>query len=277
MMLVQVALVSETTGVSFAEVARVSAELQKQAIRDLRPIWSIHATVDAFASLEDVPVGYWPVVIKDNINTPGAAGIHEDKDGQPFALVQSGSGWSLTASHETLEMLVDPFGNRLVAGQSPDPRQGRVEFLVEVCDPSEDAAFSYHANGITVSDFYTPHYFDPVSSPAVRYSFTGAIKNPHDVLRGGYLSWHDPVSDHWFQKTFFDGQEPQFRDLGILQAKAGSNIRSMIYHLTPQALKPRRLAGQALVAATALSDIVSKSTNSKATAWRLQIDALLKG
>lgn len=40
-------------------------------------------------------------------------------------------------------------------------------------------------NGVTVSDFYTPHYFDPVVNPAVRYSFTAAIKKPRDVLKGG--------------------------------------------------------------------------------------------
>jgi hypothetical protein len=75
----------------------------------------------------------------DDIGTPGAAGIHEDKNGQPFALVTASSNldeWSSTASHEALEMLIDPFGNRLVAGDSPKSDQGRVSFLVEVCDPS---------------------------------------------------------------------------------------------------------------------------------------------
>jgi hypothetical protein len=91
--------------------------------------------VDAFPTLEDVPIGYWPILVQEDINTPGAAGVHLDKDGQPFALVQMSNSWSLTASHEMLEMLADPFGNRLVPGQSPKSRQGRVEFLVEVCDP----------------------------------------------------------------------------------------------------------------------------------------------
>src|SRR5215468_8117983 len=182
MLLRHVALVTETTQISFSELTKVSAALQKQASRDLAPNWNVKATVDAFDKLEDVPIGYWPVLVMENINTPGAAGIHEDKEGQPFALVEFSAGWSLTASHETLEMLVDPFGNRLVAGQSPKPGQGRVEFLVEVCDPSEAAAFAYTINGITVSDFYSPAYFDPVVNAAVRYSFTGALKKPRQVL-----------------------------------------------------------------------------------------------
>ena len=104
----QVALVSESNRVKLPDMMRVSAALQKQASRDLEPIWEITATVDAFASLEEVPDGYWPMIIKDNIGTPGAAGVHMDKDGQPFALIASSNtldGWSLTASHEMCEML----------------------------------------------------------------------------------------------------------------------------------------------------------------------------
>jgi hypothetical protein len=86
-----------------------------------------------------VPNGYWPLIVMDNINTRGAAGIHEDRNGQPFASITASSvldQWSLTASHEALEMLVDPWGNRLVAGDSPKSDQARVSFLVEVSDPS---------------------------------------------------------------------------------------------------------------------------------------------
>jgi hypothetical protein len=44
-------------------------------------------------------------------------------------------------------MLVDPSGNRTQIGDSPKSNQGRVEFLVEVCDPSEAANFGYSVNG----------------------------------------------------------------------------------------------------------------------------------
>src|SRR5215813_3735429 len=120
------ALVSESKKVSMGDLLRVAAALQKQAIRDLAPIWEISATVDAFEKLEDVPLGYWPMIIRDDIGESGAAGVHEDKDGQPFALIMAGDldTWSLTASHEACEMLVDPFGNRLVAGDSPKGNQG---------------------------------------------------------------------------------------------------------------------------------------------------------
>src|SRR5262245_17735598 len=170
MLTISVAVVSEVKDHDPGDVARVTAALQRQAIRDFRPVWEVEATVDSFPTLEDVPVGYWPILIQEDINTPGAAGVHLDKDGQPFALVAMSRSWSLTASHELLEMLADPFGNRLVPGQSPKRGQGRVEFLVEVCDPSEADEFGYTVNDILVSDFYTPHFFDPVKNAGVRYS-----------------------------------------------------------------------------------------------------------
>jgi hypothetical protein len=275
MLLRHVALVSETQSISFSELARVSAALQKQAIRDLGPVWSIQSTVDAFGRLEDVPVGTWPIIIEDNINTPGAAGVHEDKDGQPFALVMAEDGWSLTASHELIEMLVDPFGRRLTDGQSPKSGQGRVQFLVEPCDPSEATQFAYLINGVTISDFYTPKYFSTVFNPADRYSHTGAITRPRQVLKGGYLSWHDPVTDHWFQETFFQGNKPKFRDLGKLTASAKS-FRRQIYDVTHEAFAARRPKGKNLKAISKALVAAADSTDSKAAQWRQQI-ASLKG
>jgi len=129
MLLRQVALTCENQQVPISELTRVSAALQKQVTDDFSPLWGVQATVDAFPTLEDVPLGYLPVVIVDQVEE--GAGVHSDDKGQPFALVEFGKSWSLTASHETLEMLADPSGNRLVAGPSPDPEgPSKVEFLV---------------------------------------------------------------------------------------------------------------------------------------------------
>jgi len=234
------ALVSETDQVQFSELARVAAALQKQVSRDVAPVWGVNATVDAFAQLEDVPIDYWPIMVLDKVD--GAEGIHLDEDGHPFALAKASAGWSLTASHETIEMLCDPFGNEMRAGPSPKPGQHRVRFLVEPCDPSESEEFAYSVNGVLVSDFYTPSYFDPKEATGTRYSFTGAIKRPRQVLPGGYLSWHDPVTDHWFQEIFF-GKEPAFRDIGRITQAEGS-IRREVYKRTPEAFQLRKPQGE---------------------------------
>lgn len=280
MLPIELALVSDTAQVDARELTRVTAALQKQASRDLEAIWSIRATVDAFVQLEDVPLGYWPIIIRDDIDMPGAAGIHLDRDGQPFALVQYSSTWSLTASHECVEMLVDPYGNRLTAGPSIKPDQGRVEYLVEVCDPSEAWEFGYTVNGVRVSDFYAPQYFDPVNATGVRYSFTGAIGAPREVLRGGYLSWHDPLTNHWWQQVYF-GATKQFRDLGVFAGHA-ENPRATIDMRTPLTdYPPELVAGfkaddTRLLAASSLGTTVAAASNSKAAAWREQIEKLRK-
>lgn len=275
MLPVHLGLVSESKSLSARELTRTAAALQKQVARDYSPIWSVNATVSAFANLDDVPGGYWPVVVMDDINTPGAAGVHQDKNGQPFALVQYSASWSLTASHETLEMLTDPFGNRLVSGQSPKKGQGRVEFLVEVADPCEDASFAYTANGVTVSDFITPSYYDPVPTASARYSFTGAIKGPRQVLRGGYISWHDPVSDHWFQEVWFDAK-PAFRDLGVLGKLEGS-LRSTIDAMTrvPELEVGLPATDKRLMAFGPTTKAVDESAGAKATSLRAEIEAVL--
>ena len=226
------ALISESQQVSIGEVMKVSASLQKQSLRDLAPIWEISGTIDAFDDLDDIPLDYWPMIIRDDIGF-AAAGIHLDRNGQPFALISSSDDinvWSLTASHEALEMLVDPFGDRLVAGNSINPDQGRVNYLVEVCDPPEDASFAYTVNGVLVSDFYTPRFFDPLAAAGVRYSFTGALDGPRRILRGGYVSWVDLETNIWWQQTWFQGSKPKFRELGLLDAS--KSIRSQIDRIT---------------------------------------------
>jgi hypothetical protein len=270
------ALVSEVEGHDPSDVARVGAALQRQVARDFGPIWSVEATVDALPRLEDVPIGYWPMIIRDDIRQPGAAGVHLDKDGQPFALITMSDSWSLTASHEMLEMLADPFGNRLIPGHSPKRAQGRVEFLVEVCDPSEAAEFGYTVNDILVSDFLTPRFYEPVQSEATRYSFTGAITRPRTILRGGYISWHDPVSDHWWQQTWF-GQRKEYRDLGVFETGAAASLRAWIDGQTdhPGIDEGLRKSDATLKAAVAAGKETAESASSKAAIWRQQIASIL--
>jgi len=251
---------------------------RRQATRDFGHIWEIEASVSAFAKLEDVPTDYWPIIVRDDIKTPGAAGVHEDKNGQPFALVQFDNDWPLTASHETLEMLGDPFGNRLVAGKSPKQGQGRVNFLVEVCDPSEDRQFAYTVNGVTVSDFYTPHFFDPVAAPSVRYSYTGALTKPRTILRGGYLSWVVPQTNEWFQMVWFNTAKPVFRSLGVLSGKMTGSLRATIDRLTPTPLETTTLAPKSplLAAARDAFGEVDDSSIARAEFLRKQIEEVKK-
>lgn len=284
-MLSQVALVSQTDRIQLNELAQVSAAIQKQVSRDVAPVWNIDASVDSFRSLDDVPLGYWSVVIMDQIPYD-AGGIHLNKNnGQPFALVAYSDEWSVTTSHETIEMLVDPSGNRTVAANSPKPKQGRVLVLVEACDPSEAAQFGYTVNGILVSDFYTPRFFDPVAASGVQYSFSGAIKKPLQVLDGGYISWWDPTTAHVFQ-LFVNGQKQNIVDRGPLPAGFGTlrsftdsftnKHRAEIRKTHPRGVMLTGAFTAALGAKKAKETSVDASMKANAASIQDEITALLK-
>jgi len=209
-----VALVSESAETSISELSTVASVLERQVVQDLAPLWGVHGTVSWFPDLESVPTGYWPVIVVDGRPEATAPGGHVDRHGQPFAVVRSSANWSLAASHMVLEMLIDPWGNRLVPGRSPVVEQGPVQFLLAACDPCADTACAYAVDGILVSDFTTPAYVESRSAPGTRYSFTGAITRPLEVLPGGCLSWFDPASRQVWQENHF-GSEPEVRALGV--------------------------------------------------------------
>ena len=106
-----IGLVTESKGVKVTDLAPAAAALQTQVIRDVEPVWKRRAVVTAYAKLEDLPLDAWPILIRDDISFD-AQGIHLDQDGHPFSLVLYSSGWTLTSSHECLEMLCDPMGKR---------------------------------------------------------------------------------------------------------------------------------------------------------------------
>ncbi|KJY28855.1 hypothetical protein [Streptomyces katrae] len=274
MLIHQLALVSETKSntITPSQITRVAAALQKQATRDFAPLWQVNATVDAFDRLEDVPVGYWPLIVVDDV--PGAAGYHTDENKQPYSLIEYSDSWSLTASHEMLEMLADPFGNRLVSGKSPHPDQGQARFLVEVADPSEDEAFGYTINGLLVSDFFTPRFYDPVTVPGTRYSFGGHIQAPRTILRGGYISFEDSATGDWWQQIWFEGNEPKFRKLGKLSGSGSIREAIDAQTKTVSRLAASGPSSKQYLAARTLTAHVKESTSARAGVWRAEIERL---
>ncbi len=285
---IHIALTTNGVPLGADELNRVAAALAKQVLKDFSPIWNVEATVDAFGRMEDIPLDYWPIIVQRDVQ--GAAGYHEDDNGQPFALVEHGKEWSLTASHECLEMLADPFGRRLRAGKVPDQaiavgiKAGRVSYLVEVCDPSEDIAYAYQVNGVTVSDFYTPQYFDPVTAKGVRYSFTGAIDAPRKVLPGGYISWRDSISGHWFQLRMFPDalsrKVPHVVDLTadtvFAKLLQDTNLRAAIDRVTPRpnTVKAMAKAPKLMAARKKNRDDVDSAQVARAKALRATIQKL---
>lgn len=280
-----VAIVSDSPNLTFNDVGPVAAALQKQVTRDFGPLWNVQATVSAFDKLENVPVDYWPVILRDDINEPGAAGYHTDQHGQPFALVQIDSGWDLTVSHETLEMLADPFGNRTVAGAPPKQAKlpkgiKRVLYLVEVCDPCEADQFAYTSNGVHVSDFITPHYYDPSQKTSTIYSFGGNIQSPHQVLDGGYVSFGDPKTNHWYQVLVENGKAVT-KSLGIIKTN-GRSLRETIDDISRRTHSNNRFQARAPKTMKAAagsgngSNVYADTSEARAKVLREKIDSLFQ-
>ncbi len=226
-----VALVSDVPELTIPALQDVAAALQIQVNGHFAPKWPISASIEAHSE-KGTPPGFWPIRIMADIGDPSAAGYHTDANNQPYAVIQFAPDWTVTASHELLEMVFDPFGNSLV----PAVINGKqVQVLRELCDPCE--AFTYFIHGVQVSDFLTPHYYEKQPVPHLHYSFLNKLTGPMDVATDGYLSWLD--SGEWFQETNFAGQGIQISDLGP-NSKAdrnGMSLREWISQVS-KVLKP---------------------------------------
>jgi hypothetical protein len=273
----RIALISETPEVPFGRIAEVSAAVQKQVADDFRPAWGIDATVDPFPALTSVPVGYWPVVVRDDIGV-NQAGVHlNDTADKPFALVTFRTGWPLSVSHEVLEMLADPLGTVFLPGPSVMPGQGVVEYLVEVCDPCQAAGFGYRVNEETLADFVLPSYY--TSFVAGQHSFKGHVTEPRQVLTGGYVTWRDPATGSWTQFSV-STSGTRFRDLGQNPAPADVHLRGVIdreanVYLEKAAKQKRRAGTRPARLATAATADSSAARRGEADRWRKLIDRIV--
>ena len=190
---IRVSIINQCTVLTDVQVQPVVNALQVQVHRDFAPAWGIDA------ELIFVPKGHtpdpttWWLVLLDDSDQAGALGYHEvTPTGLPIGKVFAKTDidyklkWSVTASHELLEMLSDPDINLTTFLQVSN--YGGYLYAYENCDSVEDDAYAYNINGVDVSDFVLPIYFQP-SIPATKWDFCGHLKGPvPQMLPGGYLS-----------------------------------------------------------------------------------------
>ena len=231
MSLIQVGLADKTGKISPDLLQAAAAALNIQVTRDLTQFWNVQATVRYLPDPTSIPAGVWPVFLVKSL-PPGEGGFHMDQHNQPYAKViasPSSNEWTVDASHETIEMLIDPYGNRLQTSTSITITGGKIVdgtaqfgYLVVGCDPCEADQYTYPIAGIAVSDFITPHFYDPVVTTGTRYSFTGAILKPRQILPGGYISWVNPATNQLQQLLYVDPGPPKIVTLG---SASGMSLR----------------------------------------------------
>lgn len=187
-----------------ADAAKVVAALQIQVNRDFAPVWGIDAAV-RYVGLKEKPLPTeWALVILDNSDQADALGYHDlTKAGLPIGKIfaktdfQYGEQWSVTASHELLEMLADPAINLSVMVEGKD---GSIKlFGYEVCDACEADKLAYKIGDVLVSDFVTPAWFETFRKTGP-FDFQNKIKKPFGLLPGGYIGLY-VVGSGWTQIT----------------------------------------------------------------------------
>jgi hypothetical protein len=232
----QLGLVDMTGQIDVDLVHSAAIALNLQVTRDLPQFWPVSATVTYLPNPDKIPAGIWPVQLVKTL-PPDEGGFHSDKHKQPYAKViasKADPSWTIDASHEILEMLVDPYGNRMQSSVAIEIVRGKIQdgtgqygYLVEACDPCEDNSYAYTINGVAVSDFITPHFYDPMVTSGTRYSFTGAIKGPRQILPGGYISWVNTQIDEWQQLMYVDpSKPPTIQNIG--KADSSKSLREWI-------------------------------------------------
>jgi hypothetical protein len=193
-----VAVINASTEVTDEECRRLTAVLQKQVSNDFAPAWGIDATLVFVPKDTTPPPGTWWLSILDNTDRALVLGHHElTPDGLPVGKVFAGTDrrfglkWTVTASHELLEMLADP-GVNLTVFVHPTQGAGTL-YAYEICDPCQDEAFSYQIDGVDVCDFVYPAYFETFRAPgSARFDHAGKIEAPlPKVLKGGYVTQYD--------------------------------------------------------------------------------------
>jgi hypothetical protein len=182
-----IALTNASTCLSDAQVEVVMPSLQHQVSLDFRAYWDIDCSLTFLPKDQAMVAGWFQIVLPDDPDQAGALGYHEmTRNGAPLGKVfagldiRSGSSWTVTLSHELLEMLADPWINWCAEGSD-----GRI-YALEVCDAVESDSLGYEIDGVLVSDFITPSWFEPTE--ADRIDFNKRISKPIELAAGGYSS-----------------------------------------------------------------------------------------
>lgn len=201
--MIEIAIKNLSTVVSDVEVAHVLPAFQTQVSRDFAGVWGIDAKLHLLSKGAAVPAGFWQLGIFDDADTAGALGYHETTaKGLPLGKVFAkttltyGGLWTVTFSHELLEMLLDPTINLLAIDESHSKA-----YAYEACDAVEADELGYPINGVQVSDFVLPSFFEPdiTLGKTHKRSFGGHVTKAFEIAKGGYLSVLDLKTGTWSQ------------------------------------------------------------------------------
>jgi hypothetical protein len=242
----QIAILNQTNQsnqptVTNDDVATMTAAIASQIQNDVAPIWErAPATVTFYTDPTTVPPGAYVIAIVDTIpqQPTGVLGGHTAvQAGQMSGVVAAQpeltnggqvltGDWSVssTLSHEVLEMFIDPNCNMWA-----NDGQGSV-YSLEVCDPVE--APIYTINGVAVSNFVTPAWFDPQAPTGAQFDKMHQLTAGFSILPGGYMTYESAagkLQQQWgdaypgWRKTMKGGPEARGQQR-LLQLQASFHM-----------------------------------------------------
>jgi hypothetical protein len=211
-----IAILNQSTLVSNADAATMTEAVATQVRLDAAPLWDrTPAAVVFYTDPSAVPAAAHGIAIVDTIQDQpqGVLGFHtEDQGGKLWGVVAAKpeldngghattGDWSVSSvlSHEVLEMFVDPNCNLW----ANDGNGSAYSF--EVCDPVE--APTYTITNVSVSNFVTPAWFDPLSAKSAQFDKLGRLHTAFSILKGGYVVYESEGKER--QK--FGDDFPQWR------------------------------------------------------------------
>jgi len=192
-----VVVVNHSTCLTDAVVQAQVNAIQRQVNEHFGPVWGIFSKVlfmndDGLKRMKSAPMVVYVVDVPTEAGLDGVLGYHTETDkGQPvsyiFAKLDLDNNLSpaVTLSHEVLEMLGDPTTSTCSSVFAAD--NSITLYAFEACDAVEDDSQAYDIDGVKVSNFIYPDWFDP-SRVGVQYDFKSVCKNALEITGGGYSS-----------------------------------------------------------------------------------------
>ena len=169
---------------------------------------AIFDPADADTLTEDPVRGEAVIYLVDEQTLPGALGYHDlNSRAIPvgFVFVLDTDDWTVTLSHEALELIIDPTVNIFVPGPDPRDINNLVLHTYEVCDAVERTTYSI--DGVVVSNFVTSAYFTISDEPGTRNDFLGVGVPSFGVTPGSHLAFFDLSTGSFV--TVFGRADPQ--------------------------------------------------------------------
>jgi hypothetical protein len=214
---VHVAVINESTVVTDAEVLTAINALEIQVHRDFAPVWGINANLGFVPKGITPQAGWWWLTILDDADQAGALGYHDvTTQGQPLGKVfaktaQSfGASWTVTTSHELLEMLADPEIDLTVFVQATNT-SGTI-YAYEICDACEADNLGYQIGGVLVSDFVYPAWFESSLASGTQVDYGKHLPGPFALAPGGYIGAYDVTKGSgWQQITARSGSAASYK------------------------------------------------------------------